>query len=126
MMRLRILIAEDFEPIRSLCSESLMSAGYTIDAAANGLEALEMVRTNRYALVITDIEMPVLDGLSFYRLSVSEHPYLKKKFLFMTGNPTKSSIQSLTQIDERFILKPFPMPDLVEAVRTAISGQGPG
>ncbi len=117
----RILIAEDFEPIRSVCAETLMTEGYTIDAVSNGMEALEMVRTNRFDLVITDIEMPLLDGLSFYRLSVGEFPYLKKRFLFMTGNISKGRLQSITHLNESFLVKPFPMAGLVEAVRRAIA-----
>jgi DNA-binding response OmpR family regulator len=57
-----ILIVDDDESIRSLLQQELGDAGYNIDEASNGKEALERVRTNRPDLIILDIMMPEMNG----------------------------------------------------------------
>lgn len=63
--RRRILLAEDNEINRELCTELLTDAGFEVDSAENGLEAVEMVKASKpgdYALILMDIQMPVMDG----------------------------------------------------------------
>ncbi len=57
-----ILIVDDDDSIRSLLNQELGDAGYTIEEAANGKEALEKVRANRPDLIILDIMMPEMNG----------------------------------------------------------------
>lgn len=59
-----ILIVDDEEKIRSLIRKYAEFEGYAVDEASNGLDALELFGKNRYDLVIMDIMMPGLDGLS--------------------------------------------------------------
>ncbi|WP_406694780.1 response regulator [Singulisphaera sp. Ch08] len=59
----RILVAEDNEINQQVAREILESAGFVVDLAANGREALERVRANPYDVVLMDIQMPELDGL---------------------------------------------------------------
>lgn len=59
----KILIVEDEQHQRELYSMELQDAGYEIDQAVNGKEAVEKVKTNKYDLVILDIRMPEMDGI---------------------------------------------------------------
>lgn len=59
----RVLIVEDDENQRALYEEELADEGYEIITAADGREALQIVKENRPDLVVTDINMPVMDGL---------------------------------------------------------------
>lgn len=59
----RILIVEDEQHQRELYAMELQDEGYEIDQASNGKEAVEMVKNNRYDLVIMDIRMPEMDGI---------------------------------------------------------------
>jgi len=59
-----ILLVEDFFTVRELEKSILESWGYRVDTATDGLEALKKIGTKKYALVITDIQMPNLDGFS--------------------------------------------------------------
>ncbi len=59
-----ILIVDDEEKIRSLIRKYAEFEGYAVDEASNGLDALELFGKNRYDLVVMDIMMPGLDGLS--------------------------------------------------------------
>jgi len=63
MRRLKILLAEDDDDLRSLYGYMLLAAGYKVSAVRNGLEALAEIQVNRPDVVVTDIAMPVLNGL---------------------------------------------------------------
>lgn len=67
MDKKRILIVDDEEKIRSLVRKYAEFEGYIVDEAANGLDALTVFDKNTYDIVIMDIMMPVLDGLSASR-----------------------------------------------------------
>ena len=58
----RILVVDDEEPIRSMLRDGLSRAGYNVETAASGAEALERFRPGRYALVLTDLMMPAMGG----------------------------------------------------------------
>jgi len=63
MRRLKILLAEDDDDLRSLYGYMLLAAGYKVNPVRNGLEALAEIQVNRPDVVVTDITMPVLSGL---------------------------------------------------------------
>ncbi|HVT83285.1 MAG TPA: response regulator, partial [Phycisphaerae bacterium] len=60
-----ILVVDDSLTTRMLEQSILESAGYTVDTATSGLEALERLRVRRYGLVLVDVEMPGMDGFTF-------------------------------------------------------------
>jgi len=60
----RILLAEDHEANRSLACTLLREAGFTVDSAADGAEAVRLAQASRYDVVLMDVRMPVLDGLA--------------------------------------------------------------
>ncbi len=64
----RILLADDVDINRDIVRQVLEGSGLLIDMACNGQEALEMARGNDYALVLMDLQMPVMDGLQATRL----------------------------------------------------------
>jgi CheY-like chemotaxis protein len=59
----RIVVVDDEEAVRLLYREELTEAGYAVDVAANGAEALAMVRERRPDLMTIDLKMPVMDGI---------------------------------------------------------------
>ena len=62
---LTILFAEDEDSIRSVLTTFLEMLGYTVLQAANGAEGLNLLKSSKVALVITDINMPVMNGNEF-------------------------------------------------------------
>ena len=80
-----ILIVDDEEMITTLI-KSLLNRDGNIDVANNGEDALNYLDKKFYKLVISDIDLPKMDGLSFYKKSVAKFPTLKKRFLFISGD----------------------------------------
>jgi two-component system chemotaxis response regulator CheY len=80
-----ILIVDDEEMITDLIKALLNRSG-NIDISHNGQDAFELMERKYYKLVISDIDMPIMDGLTFYKTAVEKFPASSKKFLFMTGD----------------------------------------
>jgi two-component system chemotaxis response regulator CheY len=65
--RMRILVVDDSSLVRLYYRNALETAGFDVEQAINGIEAMEKVLTQTFDLVIVDINMPRMDGLSFMR-----------------------------------------------------------
>jgi CheY-like chemotaxis protein len=82
----RILLVDD-EPINlAVASEMLQLAGLQVDLAENGAQALEMAKKARYALILMDIQMPVLNGLDATRAIQADSLNTATPILAMTAN----------------------------------------
>ncbi len=73
-----VLIAEDNDINRELLQEALSLMGYVSEVAADGLEALERWRTGRYSLLLTDCNMPNMDGFQLTAAIRREEPHGKR------------------------------------------------
>jgi len=63
----RALAVDDSATMRNLVKIALEAEGFVVDTAENGQQALELTRRNPYDVIISDINMPVMDGLTFLR-----------------------------------------------------------
>src|SRR5207253_1370092 len=81
----RILIADDEEAIRSLIARALRQDGHEVATAGDGAEALDVLNrdTRAYELLLTDIRMPIMDGIALALAAARDHPALP--ILLMTG-----------------------------------------
>lgn len=66
-VRARVLVVDDSALVRLYCQSVLEPAGFQIDQAINGIEAMEKVLVEPFDLVIVDVNMPAMDGISFLR-----------------------------------------------------------
>lgn len=81
----RILIADDENAIADFL-EALLEGEGKIDKAENGFEALELIKKNYYKLIISDIDMPVMDGILFYKAASEIYPDINERIIFFTGS----------------------------------------
>lgn len=101
-----ILIVDD-DKITTNLIKALLNRSGNIDIAHNGQEALEQIGRKFYKLITSDIEMPIMDGLSFYKEVVDKYPASSKKFLFISGyiSPETQTFFNENQIN--YLSKPM-------------------
>jgi len=115
----RILIVDDEDMIRDLCSHILTAEGYVVTTMSNGEAALEELRRGSTDLLITDIKMPGMDGLELFERVKNLNPDIVT--VFITGHGTiDTAIESLMRGVEGFVLKPFTQEELLGTVDRAI------
>lgn len=121
----RVMVVDDDKNTRYLCSEILTVAGCQVKTANNGREAFEFLKDDDFDLVITDINMPELDGISLYANAALTYPYMRDRFLFMTGDLSQYAQYNQSAIKEfnkRCIMKPFRIIDLLCHVGKLLPG----
>jgi len=111
----RILLAEDDESMRGFLARALAKAGYEVSAFANGKDAYDGLQRERFALLLTDIVMPQMDGIELARLASAHNP--KLKIMFITGFAAVTlNTGARPPKDARVLSKPFHLKDLVREI----------
>jgi DNA-binding NtrC family response regulator len=120
----KILVVDDEMGIRSLLSELLESEGFEVRAAKDGQESLDEMEREDFDLVITDIQMPRLDGLAM--LDAMKRAGRKEKIIIMTGSALAMDLpnEEMPMVVSR-LQKPFRMSNLLDLVSAASGGAGP-
>ena len=113
----KILIVDDELGIRMLLSQALSSHGYEVSEAENGQDSLEKLKGNRFDLVITDIDMPKLNGIEM--LKQMKRAGRKEKVIIMTGNLGGLPEADMPGVVSR-LRKPFRMDHLLATVIAAM------
>jgi DNA-binding response OmpR family regulator len=118
----RILLAEDDEPLRALCARALRTEGHEVETACDGADALDVIaRTGAsFDLLLTDIRMPIMDGIALALTAARDHPTLT--ILLMTGYADqRERAHGLDAIIHDVIAKPFSVATLRGAVTEALT-----
>ena len=108
---LRILLAEDDEAMRGYISRSLENAGFSVVAVSSGTEAVPMLKTEIYDLLLSDIVMPEMDGIELAQLCSDISP--STKVMFITGFAAVSLRANREAPHAKMLSKPFHLRDLV-------------
>ena len=109
-----VLVVEDEAPLGAAVAESLADAGFVVDRAADGEEALTRVQARTYDLIICDLKMPRVDGMTFYRTLERDHPEAARRILFVTGDVAGTEAgRFLEETGCRWLAKPFRLRDLL-------------
>ena len=114
----RILVVDDQEPIREFTRSVLAKAGYDVAVAANGAEAVAAVHDTGFALVLMDIHMPVMNGLTATRrIRTLKGPHSKVPIVGISGNVPLQHVSSITAAGMNdHIGKPFKTAALLHKV----------
>lgn len=120
--RPRVLVVDDEASIRELLTRTLALTEYEVEAVADGRTGLDRLRLGPYDLLIADLRMPVMDGLTLIREARRLHPTLK--VIIITGYSTESSaIEAVNLGVVGYLVKPFRVPQVLSAVGRAL-GEG--
>jgi len=117
--RARILVVDDEETVRELLSRTLALAEYEVDVATEGRTAIDRMRIIPYDLLITDLRMPGVDGLTVIR----EARRLKADIpvIIVTGYSTEASaIEAINLGVQGYLTKPFRVPRVLAAAAKAL------
>jgi len=116
----RVLLADDELVIAKLLKETLTkNLGYTVELAANGQEAIERLERKEYDLIISDVRMPVVDGLGLFQWVKDNTPPMTKSFLFITGDAGSRELSlELERLGAPVLQKPFGIENLLEHCRS--------
>jgi len=107
----RILLAEDEEAMRTYLTRALTNAGYEVSAVDRGTDAVPLLETGDYDLLLSDIVMPEMDGIELAQRCAEISP--RTKVMFITGFAAVSLRANREQPTARVLSKPFHLRDLV-------------
>lgn len=113
---IKVLVVEDNERILAAIVEALVAAGYLVSWARNGQEALEEVLHRSLDLIMTDYEMPEMDGMELIRRIRERHPRLP--IILMTGSCL--ALEEGERVGVRILLKPFDLNALCSLVEEVL------
>jgi signal transduction histidine kinase len=109
-----VLVVEDELALGAAVAEALGDAGFSVERASDGMEALERVRARPFDLIICDLKMPRLDGASFYRELAAVDPSITRRILFVTGDVAGTDAERFLEDSAcRWLAKPFRLRDLL-------------
>ena len=115
----RILIADDEPSIRAVLSDLLLLEGYDVEVAVDGRDALDRIQAERFDILLTDMEMPRMNGIELVtRLGEMHGSPLP---IFMTGYGTvDTAVKAMKSGVWDYLLKPFQIDNLVAILRRAV------
>ncbi len=117
--RPRILVVDDEQAVRDLLAKTLTMADYDVDSAPDGASAIDRLRAVEYDLLITDLKMPGMDGLSVIREARRTAPDLP--VIIITGYSTEASaIEAINLGVAGYLTKPFRLPRILAAAARAL------
>ncbi|MBU0982642.1 MAG: response regulator [candidate division Zixibacteria bacterium] len=118
-----ILVVDDELLIRDLLYDFFTSQGWSISVAENGEKALEIIRSRKVDLVLSDIKMPEMDGLTLSNRLKETHPGLP--VVLMTGFPSvDTAVSALRNKVEDYVIKPFNINQQYKLLESKLTGAG--
>lgn len=119
---MRILVVEDEKKIAGFIRRGLKEENYSVDIAYDGEEGHFLAKTNEYDLIILDLMLPKLDGLTLCRKLRAEHA--AAPIIMLTAKDTvKDKVAGLNAGANDYLAKPFAFEELLARVRAALRGK---
>lgn len=118
----KILVVDDEAGTRDILQQILRDMGYDVQTVASGYNAIEMIKEDKFDVVITDIRMPGVDGLSVLEVAKGIDPEIE--VIMITAYASlESSIEALRDGAANYIMKPVNIEELKAALRNALGRQ---
>lgn len=110
----KILLAEDDASMREYLARALQRVGYEVKAVGCGTQAMPLLESEQFDLLLTDIVMPEMDGIELAQKAGALDPSIK--VMFITGFAAVALQSGRTAPDAKMLSKPFHLKDLVAEV----------
>ena len=121
-MAKKILVIDDSASLREVVSIALQGAGYEVVQAADGKQALDRLDGSRIHLAICDVNMPVMDGISFVKEAKKRQEYRFMPIIMLTTESRESRKQEGQMAGAKaWVVKPFRPEQMLHAVAKLIS-----
>ncbi|GMT47144.1 MAG: acetoacetate metabolism regulatory protein AtoC [bacterium] len=118
--RISILVVEDEQDMREFLRDILLEHGYAVETASNGHDALALMQRRRFQIVISDIKMPVMDGLSFLDRTRTGNGFSPFVILITAFGNIDDTVKLMDRGAYDYIIKPFKMEQILVAVKKAV------
>jgi DNA-binding response OmpR family regulator len=115
-----ILVVDDEESLRFFLSEELTDQGYTVQTAANGRQALDLLKQHAIDLAIIDLQMPGLNGLELMA-EIQLLPNVPELIMLTAHATLEISIEAMRRGCSDFLLKPYDFDELLSSVVQAMA-----
>ena len=116
--RICILVVDDEPLVAAIMADILGLEGYEVETAKNGREALEKIAARSYDLILSDLQMPELDGVGLYHELERQQPSLLQRLAFVSGSTEVPEYASFCEQTAVTLLgKPFGVADLHRLVQ---------
>jgi two-component system NtrC family sensor kinase len=123
----RVLIVDDEPEVAQTLADILGSGHYRIDVVESGQAALERLQNSDYAVILSDIRMPNMDGMELYRRPKALKPALAERVILVTGDSLSPAVQAfLDESGRPRIEKPFSPADIRRLVAAALKPPADG
>jgi len=116
---MKVLVIEDYEPVRTPVAQGLREAGFAVDATGDGKEGLWYARTGEYDAVVLDLMLPGTDGLTILKRLRDEANAVP--VLVLTARDTvRDRVRGLDLGADDYLVKPFALEELLARVRALV------
>jgi two-component system response regulator PilR (NtrC family) len=118
----RILVIDDEESIRRTISMTLEHAGYLVDTAENGKQAIEKAEENFYNLALIDIRLPDMEGTELLTALKKTTPRMRK--IIVTGYPSLfNTVNAINRGVDGYLIKPVDSNELLRMIKEELTKQ---
>ena len=115
---IRVLVVDDEEPIRRLLKKELGRKGFHVDVASNGKSALDILKDNVYDVVLLDIIMPGMDGISTMKIMKSD-PSPPAVIVLTARATVETAVDAMKNGAFDYLTKPYKLDELVIIINRA-------
>lgn len=120
-----VLVVDDEPRIASFVSRALTAEGFRVDSALNGVHGFDLARSGRYELVVLDLLLPGMDGVSMLERLMDERP--QQRVLVLSAlSDVEEKVRCLELGASDYLSKPFALKELVARVRARLRQPGSG
>jgi len=115
---IRILVVDDEEPLRRLLKKELVRKGFHADAAPDGEEALRLLKDNPFDVILLDILMPGMDGITFMK-KIKKDPSSPAIIVLTGGATIETAVEAMKNGAYDYLTKPYKLDELIILINRA-------